>query len=428
LSDSIPGGLEALRFIPAWTPPFANLRRFGMLRSLFSGISGLRSHQTMMDVVANNIANVNTTGFKSSNVIFEDTLSQIIRSAGAPGAGIGGTNPAQVGLGVQVGAIQTNFLQGSAQTTNKPTDLLIQGDGFFVLKDGNEQVYSRAGAFTFDTDGYLVNSDGNYVQGFPAVNGVVDVYGTPTDVRLQVGATIASTPTTDIGVGGNIKADNTNPLTLSATAYDIKGAGHPLSIAMTWNGTDGYDIDVLDQTENPPASVGTGSVTFLPSGSPNLPATMQATLPDGSVIDIDLEGLTNYNGVESVAVKTSNGAAAGSLQQFQIAPNGTVIGIYSNGVKRNEAQIALANFNNPGGLERLGDTTFRSSPNSGLAQVGVAGTGGRGVLQSGTLEMSNVDLGMEFTNLIIAQRGFSANSRVITTSDEMLQELVNIKR
>ena len=399
-----------------------------MLRSLFSGISGLRSHQTMMDVVANNIANVNTTGYKSSNVIFEDTLSQIIRSAGAPGAGIGGTNPAQVGLGVQVGAIQTNFLQGSAQTTNKPTDLLIQGDGFFVLKDGNEQVYSRAGAFTFDTDGYLVNSDGNYVQGFPAVNGVVDPYGTPTDIRLQVGSTIPSDPTTAIGIGGNIKADNTNPLTLSATAYDIKGAAHPLSIAMTWNGTNGYDIDVLDQTEDPPASIGTGSITFDPAGAPNLPATMQATLPDGSVIDIDLSGLTNYNGVESVDVKTSNGAAAGSLQQFQIAPNGTVIGIYSNGVKRNEGQIALANFNNPGGLERLGDTTFRSSPNSGLAQVGVAGTGGRGVLQSGTLEMSNVDLGMEFTNLIIAQRGFSANSRVITTSDEMLQELVNIKR
>jgi flagellar hook protein FlgE len=396
-----------------------------MLRSLFSGISGLRSHQTMMDVVANNIANVNTTGFKSSNVIFEDTLSQIIRSAGAPGAGIGGTNPAQIGLGVQVGAIQTNFLQGSAQTTNKPTDLLIQGDGFFVLKDGNEQVYSRAGAFTFDTDGYLVNSDGNYVQGFPAVNGVVDPYGTPTDIRLQVGATIASTPTTLVTVGGNIKADNTNPITLSATAYDIKGAGHPLSMLFTWNGTDGYDVVVTDETDS---TTGAGSVTFLPSGSPNTPATATITLADGSVVDINLDGLTNYNGVESVSVKESNGAAAGSLQQFQIAPNGTVIGIYSNGVKRNEGQIALANFNNPGGLERLGDTTFRSSPNSGLAQVGVAGTGGRGVLQSGTLEMSNVDLGMEFTNLIIAQRGFSANSRVITSSDEMLQELVNIKR
>ena len=401
-----------------------------MMRSLFSGISGLRAHQTMMDVVANNIANVNTTGFKSSNVIFEDTLSQIMRSAGAPGAGIGGTNPAQVGLGVQVGTIQTNFLQGSAQTTNKPTDLLIQGDGFFVLKDGNEQVYTRAGAYTFDTDGYLVNSDGNYIQGFPATNGVVDPYGTPGDIRLQVGATIPSTPTSLVTIGGNIKADNTNTITLSATAYDIRGAGHPLSIVLTYNGaTPGYDVAITDATDG---TTGTGSIAFLPSGSSDLTTTPSPqatiTLADGTVVDMSLDGLTNYNGVDSVGVKETNGASAGSLTQFQIAPNGTVIGIYSNGTKRNEAQIALANFNNPNGLEKLGDTTFRSSPNSGLAQIGVAGTGGRGVLQSGTLEMSNVDLGQEFTNLIIAQRGFSANSRVITTSDEMLQELVNIKR
>jgi flagellar hook protein FlgE len=396
-----------------------------MLRSLFSGISGLRSHQTMMDVVANNIANVNTTGFKSSNVIFEDTLSQIIRAAGAPGAGIGGTNPAQIGLGVQVGTIQTNFLQGSAQTTNKPTDLLIQGDGFFVLEDGNEQVYSRAGAFTFDTEGYLVNSDGNYVQGFPAVGGVVDPYGTPTDIRLQAGSTIASTPTTDVEIGGNISADNTNPITLSPTAYDIRGAGHPLTTVLTHNGVDGYDVTITDTTDG---TTGSGSVTFLPSGSPNLPATGSITLADGTIVTLDLSGLTNYNGQASISVKASNGFPAGSLTQFQIAPNGTVIGIYSNGVKSNVGQIALANFNNPGGLERLGDTSFRSSPNSGLPQIGVAGTGGRGVMQSGILEMSNVDLGMEFTNLIIAQRGFQANSRVITSSDEMLQELVNIKR
>ncbi len=396
-----------------------------MLRSLFSGISGLRSHQTMMDVVANNIANVNTTGFKSSNVIFEDTLSQIIRSAGAPGAGIGGTNPAQIGLGVQIGTIQTNFLQGSAQTTNKPTDLLIQGDGFFVLKDGNEQVYSRAGAFTFDTEGYLVNSDGNYIQGFPATNGVVDPYGTPTDIRLQVGSTIASTPTKTVEIGGNITADNQNPITLSPTAYDIRGAAHPLTTVLTYNGTDGYDVAITDTTDG---ATGSGSVTFLPSGSPNLPATATITLADGSVVEMDLSGLTNYNGQASISVKATDGFPAGSLSQFQIAPNGTVIGIYSNGVKENVGQIALANFNNPGGLERLGDTTYRSSPNSGLAQVGVAGTGGRGVMQSGILEMSNVDLGMEFTNLIIAQRGFQANSRVITSSDEMLQELVNIKR
>jgi flagellar hook protein FlgE len=396
-----------------------------MLRSLFSGISGLRQHQTMMDVVANNIANVNTTGFKSSNVIFEDTLSQMQRAAAAPGGGIGGLNPAQVGLGVQLGAINTNFLQGSAQTTNKSTDLLIQGDGFFVVKNGAEQVYTRAGAFTFDTDGYLINPEGRYVQGFPAANGVVDPYGTLGNIRLQVGATIPSTPTDSVTVGGNITADNTNTITMAATAYDIRGAGHPLQIVLTYNGVDGYDATITDQTDG---TTGTGAVTFTPAGAPNTPATGTITMADGTTVTVNFDAVTNYNGVESVGVKESNGAPAGSLTQFQIAPDGTVIGIYSNGTKRNEAQIALANFNNPSGLEKIGNTSFRSTPNSGLAQVGTPQTGGRGTLQSGTLEMSNVDLGQEFTNLIIAERGFQANSRVITSSDEMLQDLVNLKR
>jgi flagellar hook protein FlgE len=263
------------------------------------------------------------------------------------------------------------------------------------------------------------------VQGFPAVNGVVDPFGTLQDIRLEVGGTIPSTPSTSVTVGGNIPADNQNPITLVATAYDIRGAAHPISLALTYNGTDGYDVAVTDTTDG---TTGTGAVTFLPSGSPNVPATADIVLADGTDVAITLDGVTNYNGVSSIGVKESDGFAAGILQQFQISPNGTVIGIYSNGEKRNEAQIALANFNNPGGLEKLGDTTYRSSPNSGLAQVGTAQTGGRGNLQSGTLEMSNVDHGQEFTNLIIAQRGFSANSRVITTSDEMLQELVNIKR
>jgi flagellar hook protein FlgE len=396
-----------------------------MLRSLFSGISGLRQHQTMMDVVANNIANVNTTGFKSSSVVFEDTLSQMQRAAAAPGGGIGGLNPAQVGLGVQLGAINTNFLQGSAQTTNKATDVLIQGDGFFVVKNGGENVYTRAGAFTFDTDGYMVNPEGRYVQGFPATNGVVDPYAPLQNIRLQVGSTIPSTPTTSVTVGGNITADNTNTLTMTAQAYDIRGASHPIQIVATYNGTNGYDLTLTDQTDGTTAN---GAITFDAAGSVDTPATASITMADGTTVDVDFSGVTNYNGVESIGVKEHNGAAAGSLTQFQIAPDGSVIGIYSNGTKRSEAQIAIANFNNPNGLEKVGNTSFRDTPNSGLAQIGTPQTGGRGTLQSGTLEMSNVDLGAEFTNLIIAERGFQANSRVITSSDEMLQDLVNLKR
>ena len=398
-----------------------------MLRSLFAGISGLRTHQTMMDVTANNIANVNTTGYKSATIVFEDTLSQLTRAAGAPGAGIGSTNPSQVGLGVQVGSIENNFTQGSAQITNKPTDIMIQGDGFFIIQNGNEQVYSRAGAFTFDADGYLTNSDGNFLQGFPATNGVVDPYAELTDIRLQVGSTLKSQPSSSITVGGNIPVSQQNTITLSQTAYDVKGVAHPLQIVMTYNGTDGYDVAITDSTD--PAVTGTGAVTFDPvTGDAITPATATVTLGDGTAITVDLNGLTNYDGVKSFGIKDADGFAAGSLTQFQIAPNGNVIGIYSNGAKQLQGQVALANFNNPQGLEKLGDSTYRTTPNSGIPQIGSPTTGGRGVLQAGTLEMSNVDLGAEFTNLIIAQRGFQANSRVITSSDEMLQELVNIKR
>ena len=412
-----------------------------MLRSLFSGISGLRQHQTMMDVVGNNIANVNTNGFKASSVVFEDTLSQMLRAAAAPSAAAGGMNPNQVGLGVQLGAVQTNFLQGSAQTTNKATDLMIQGDGFFVLKDGNEEVYSRAGSFTFDTDGYLINSGGNYVEGFPATSGVVDPYGNLSKIRLQVGATIGGTATADLtngsgvttsGVvmGGNLQNSVTTDRTLSTTVYDSLGAAHPLSMVLSSNGSGGYTVAVTDTTSSSTVDDGSGVVSFTGAGAydATTSAAPNITLADGTAFTIDLSGLTNYAGVESIAVKSAAGSAAGTLQSFQISPDGTVLGIYSNGQKRNEAQLAIANFNNPQGLEKLGDSEYRSTPNSGLAQTGVPGAGGRGTVLSGSLEMSNVDLGAEFTNLIIAQRGFQANSKVITASDEMLQDLVNIKR
>ena len=398
-----------------------------MLRSLFSGISGLKAHQTMMDVVGNNIANVNTAGFKSSTVVFEDTLSQMMRSAAAPSSAAGGINPAQIGLGVQTGAIQTNFLQGSAQTTNKATDLMVQGDGFFVVKDGNEETYTRSGSFTFDTDGYLVNSDGNYVEGYPATDGVVDPYGNLTTIRLQVGSTISGTPTTNTVISGNIQNSKTADRVLSSIAYDALGAAHNMQIKLTSDGSGGYDAEITDTTDG---TTGTGHVGFTPAGAFDAAGSTAPaiTLADGTAVTFDMSGLSNYAGVESIQTKSYDGSSAGTLQSFQIAPDGTIIGIYSNGRKRNEAQLAVANFNNPQGLEKVGDSMYRTTPNSGLAQTGVPGGGGRGTIISGALEMSNVDLGAEFTNLIIAQRGFQANSKVITASDEMLQDLVNIKR
>jgi flagellar hook protein FlgE len=399
-----------------------------VLRSLFSGITGLRQHQNLMDVVSNNIANVNTTGFKSSSVTFEDTLSQLVKSAAAPSGGFGGLNPAQIGLGVQLGSITANFGQGSAQNTGKSTDLMVQGDGFFVVRNGTDTSFTRAGAFTFDTNGRLVNPEGMVVQGWVGVNGVVSTDGAMADILLPAGTMLPPIASSTVTIAGNITAGTTSALTLSQTVYDAQGRAHNLTILITPDGATEATVDVTDTFDDTTGDQGT--VTFTETGAydPDSSDNALITLADGTEVTIDQAGMTNYGGPKSLAVTASTGAPAGSLQQFQIAQDGTVVGVFSNGQKLNMAKIALANFNNPAGLEKVGATCYQSTTNSGIPQIGTPMTGGRGQLLGKALEMSNVDLAQEFTNLIIAQRGFQANSRVITTSDQMLQDLVDIKR
>jgi flagellar hook protein FlgE len=391
-----------------------------MLRSLFSGISGLRAHQQMMDVTGNNISNINTAGFKSSQATFADTLSQMVRGAGAPQAGNGGTNPAQVGLGVRLAGIETNFAQGAAQVTGRSTDLMIQGDGFFVVRDGGEQLYTRAGSFSFDTDGRLVGSGGKVVQGWTAVDGDISTVAAPTDIRLPIGVLLPPTETTEVVVGGNLPGDTTSttPFVKSITVYDALGNESTLSASFTKVTQSQWTATLTDGTTTS-APV---TLTFDGSGNPT-PTSM--TLGN---IEVDLAQVTNFAGSDTIAALSQNGGEMGSLQAFSIGPDGTLVGIFSNGLKSPLAQLALANFNNPPGLEKVGDSMYRTTVNSGAVQLGVAGAGNRGVVQGGALEMSNVDLAQEFTNLVIAQRGFQANSRMITASDELLQDLVNLKR
>ena len=404
-----------------------------MLRSLFSGISGLRAHQQMMDVTGNNIANVNSVGFKASQTIFEDTLSQMMRAAGAPQTGPngsqGGTNPAQVGLGVRLSGINTNFVQGSAQSTGRPTDLMISGDGFFVVKSVNEQLFTRAGAFNFDADGRLVTVTGAAVQGWPAVNGVVNTNGQIGDIRLPMGTLIAPKITQNMVVSGNLPADaplNT-AIPRSIKTYDVQGNVVNLTVTFTQVGVapSAYTVTVTDGT-TPSAAT---PLVFGTNGQLSTPKTMLYDPDnDGVGVTVDLAGITNYTGNTTVNILSQDGAPAATLQSFTINPDGQLVGVFSNGLKQTVAQVALANFNNPPGLEKVGDALYRFTVNSGLAQVGAAGTAGLGTLQSGAIEMSNVDLAQEFTNLIVAQRGFQANSKVISTSDELLQDLVNLKR
>ncbi|WP_144713400.1 flagellar hook protein FlgE [Curtobacterium pusillum] len=391
-----------------------------MLRSLYSGISGLRSHQQMLDVTGNNIANVNTVGFKASSTVFQDTLSQMTQGAGGPQTGIGGTNPAQIGLGVQVAGVSTNFAQGSAQATGKATDLMISGDGFFVTRLGNDTVYTRAGAFDFDADGRLVTADGKIVQGYPATNGVVNENGGLSDIVLPLDAAAPAVRTTTAGVTGNLPSETAvgTTITRDATVYDASGAKHTMSLAYTRTAA-GWDVAAT----NGQGASATTSLTFGADGS----LTGGGAVTVGGIA-VDMTQLTGFASLNTASIASQNGHEAGSLQGYSISKDGTVVGTFSNGASLAIGRIALATFANPAGLEKTGASGYRATGNSGNASVGAPGSAGVGQLASGTLEMSNVDLSQEFTNLIVAQRGFQANARIITTSDEVLQELTNLKR
>jgi flagellar hook protein FlgE len=375
----------------------------------------------MLDVTANNIANVNTVAFKASSTQFEDTLSQLIKGASSPQGNVGGTNPAQIGLGVKVAGISTNFGQGSTQATGRALDVMISGDGFFITSSGGQTAYTRAGSLGFDPNGRLVTPDGAIIQGWSANNGVIDTGGPVGDVMLPKNAVSPAVATTTAKVGGNLPGDAATGTVLSrdTTVYDASGNATQLTVNFTKT-TAGWDASYSDGAT--PPTVTTTAMVFT-----NGKLTSGTSLTAGAVA-LDLTDTTGYAGLTTASITDQNGRDAGTLQSYTLSPNGTLVGSFSNGASQSIGQIALATFVNPGGLEKAGSSSYTSTFNSGAAQIGVAGQSGMGSLDSGALEMSNVDLSQEFTNLIVAQRGFQANARIITTSDQVLQELTNLKQ
>jgi flagellar hook protein FlgE len=386
-----------------------------MLRSLYSGISGLRSHQTMLDVTGNNIANVNTAGFKSSSVLFQDTLSQVVSDGSAATDETGSTNPAQVGLGVQVAAISTNFAGGAGQATGKPTDLMISGNGFFAVQSGAETLYTRAGAFDFDSEGRLTTSDGDLVLGWTATDGVVNEGGELGPITLPTRAIAPAAATTSATFTGNLpdSAAAGTAIVRDLTVYDATGNASTVPVTFTRSAT-GWDVSS--------GGAALGALTFTDGE-----LTSGGQLQLGN-IDLDLSAVKGFGSLTTLAISEQDGREAGTLESYSIAPDGTVSGTFSNGAIQPIAQVALASFGNTAGLEKVGGSTFRASTSSGAATYGAPGGDGVGALASGYLEMSNVDLSQEFTNLIVAQRGFQANARMITSSDQVLEELTNLKR
>ncbi|SIQ73413.1 flagellar hook protein FlgE [Peribacillus simplex] len=421
-----------------------------MLRSMYSGISGLKNLQTKLDVIGNNVANVNTYGFKKSRVTFSDAMNQTVSGASAATANKGGTNSKQIGLGSTIATIDTIHTQSSLQTTGRDLDLGISGDGYFVVKQGDSLSYTRAGNFYLDDNGTLVNANGLKVQAYK-----VDENGkrskTIGDVAVNVNAILPAIATTKISVSGNLAADAIDGTVFSQQmkVVDENGKEQTATINFQKNGDDKWEL-----FDEEPAALGDTSTTKpKPFTSVNFDANGQIvaadktqagqtinissgkeddsdTAVDESVqkvnLDLDFSNLTQVKG-STTALVNPDGNKEGKLESFNIGASGEINGVYSNGLITTLGQLAVAKFSNASGLTKTGGNTFQESINSGTANINIAGEG-RGVIASGSLEMSNVDLSEEFTEMIVAQRGFQSNSRIITTSDEILQELVNLKR
>ncbi len=463
-----------------------------MMRSLYSGVSGMQNHQTRLDVIGNNVANVNTTGFKRGRVNFQDMISQQLSGAARPTTEVGGVNPKEVGLGVMTASIDTIFTQGNLQSTGVSTDVAIQGNGFFILKSGEESFYTRAGAFGLDSEGTLVNpANGMRVQGWMAeeLNGemVLNTAGSTEDLIIPVGTKDPAKATENVNFACNLNKNTPEILEGASPAdiakgtwateqkiYDSFGNEHMLSVSFTrvvgnpnqWQATVMVNPDSEIATDT---RVGLGTTdgtenTFLVNFDNNgtlLSVTDTAgnvTNPEGEIIlqtsfnvpganpdedgnpyrqtlNINLGTIgSQKNTITQSASQSStkafyqDGYTMGYLDNFKIDSTGTITGVYSNGTNRIIGQLALASFTNQGGLEKAGENTYVESNNSGMANIGTSGIAGKGSLLAGSLEMSNVDLTEQFTDMIVTQRGFQASSKTIQTADTLLETVMNLKR
>ncbi|MEH6946361.1 flagellar hook protein FlgE [Bacillus sp. JJ634] len=392
-----------------------------MLRSMYSGISGLKNMQTKLDVIGNNVANVNTYGFKKGRVTFSDTMNQTISGASAATANKGGTNAKQVGLGSTVATIDTIHTQSSLQTTGRDLDLAISGDGYFVVKNGDAEFYTRAGNFYLDDEGTLVNGEGLKVQAYKIVNDkVTNTYG---DVAVNVNAVLPAKKTDTITFSENLSSDSTvdSVYTQQIKVTGADGTAQAVTVEFKKTGANTWELSLNDQ------NIGTLDFSSTPADiKVNMGANGDFVANTNGSIVLNFSNLTQNPGT-STALVNPNGSTEGKLDSFNISSAGEINGVYSNGQIVTLGQLAVAKFSNASGLMKTGGTTFQESINSGTPNINVAGNG-RGSIAAGSLEMSNVDLSEEFTEMIVAQRGFQSNTRIITTSDEILQELVNLKR
>jgi flagellar hook protein FlgE len=439
-----------------------------MMRSMYSGVSGLRVHQTKMDVIGNNIANVNTVGFKSQRVTFNEVFSQTLQSASGASdeTGRGGRNPMQVGLGVNVASIDLKMTTGAAQRTDNPFDLMVDGNGFIIVGDNNGTYFTRAGALRVDDDGNLVIPNGMKVMGWQPTDdtGKEIQRSEVSPININKFRTSEPTATTATSLTGNINVnDGVDGIVTQIKMYDSLGNYYTTNISLEYdptatppvwnasfanvNGTDviltdadGNNVEVAITSTAPATFPGIGTFSFdvngkleeingaaitNPSFTFNVAPLGNAVIGEGAAgaVTLAIGAITQYSAKTDLNPKTLNGASAGKLTGYAVGGDGIVTATYDNGATKMLGQVVVAEFENPAGLQKVGDNLFQVTSNSGeFDNIGKAG-----VFIAGVLEMSNVDLAGEFTEMITTQRGFQANSKIISASDEMLQTLVNMR-
>ncbi len=415
--------------------------------SFYSALSGMDSNSIAMQVVADNISNANTVGFKGSSVQFEDILGMSLE-------GVGGSN--RLGVGAAVSSMAASFTQGTLSTTGVGTDLAINGKGFFIVDDQNsaERFYTRAGNFHLDSNGYLVNPNGLRVQGYLYDDTGTNLIETLDDIQIDQTNMIAPNVTSAVEMGLNLDSNdpvktfsitdpgNTSSYSTAMTIYDTLGQSHTITVYFnkTANQTWGWNAlidgsDVSGGVAGTPQLFGTGQIGFTTSGllSTTMPQTFYTgsiTYADGiaaSAATVDFTGTTQYGAASAVQNISQDGYASGTISGISINQDGNIVAHYTNGVVRDIARLALADFSSVYGLERAGAGLFKSSPDSGAPLINKPGEGGMGDISASNLEESNVDLAAEFIKMIITQRAYQANSKIITTTDEMLAQLINIK-
>ncbi len=433
-----------------------------MITSLYTAVSGISANGTALTVIGDNIANLNTVGFKGSRVAFGDILSQTLA---------GGSS--QIGRGVLLSDVSALFSQGSFQTSANVFDMAVDGEGFFIVKEGGgAKYYTRAGQFSLNKDGYVVNPEGLFLQGYLA-DATGRILGEVNDLQLgttqsppntTANSTIAVNldatavaPTDPFTLDGNGDGNNDDPANFNSsttiTVYDSQGGAHTVTLYFVKTGDNAWDVNYVHENPDP-----TDPDRYILAGTQSLTFDENGALVDdnsGTAIDFDfgtsvttpqpitfdfgtgtgetppgtgLDGTTQFASPFSVLSISQDGYSAGSLETITVSENGIITGIFSNGQTRILAQMALARFVAPTGLLKMGRNLFAETYESGQPIVGNPTSSGLGRVLSNTLELSNVDLAEEFIKMISAQRGFQANSRMVTTVDDLMQELVNLKR